>query len=238
VKEIDLTIPEGKPGAAPAKIDSGAIEKGRKLLQRAQTAMGGADKLAAVKDTFDVIELEMSTPQGTMKGKQEIRFIAPNHFRQAMELPFGKIDIYYDGKTGWFASPQGVMDVPPPVAKQVQGGIFRALPTLMLSDRNPERTVAAAGDSAVEISDKSGNSAKVDFDPSTGLPSKVSYKSVAMTGEPAAVAETLSNFRPINGVMLPQKSVVEQNGQKFADVTIIDSKINSGLTVEQLAKKP
>ncbi len=39
------------------------------------------------------------------------------HFRQEVELPFGKIVTYSDGKTGLQASPQGVMPMPPAVAE-------------------------------------------------------------------------------------------------------------------------
>jgi hypothetical protein len=180
----------------------------------------------------------MSTPQGAFKAKQELRWILPNHFRQLMELPFGKIEVYYDGKEGWFSGPQGMMAVPPPVAKQVQGGMFRETFSLLLSDRDPERTIAAVGDNAIEISDKSGNSVRLDLDSATGRALKSTYRSVAMTGEPATVTETYSDFKEVAGVMLPHKSTIEQNGQKFGEVTIVDRKINTGLKVEDLAKKP
>ena len=45
---IDLTIPEPKQEAA--KADPASLQKGKELLQRVQQALGGADKLAAVKD--------------------------------------------------------------------------------------------------------------------------------------------------------------------------------------------
>jgi zinc protease len=239
VKDIDLTIPEGKPGAAPAKVDTSSVEKGHKLLQRAQTALGGADKLAGVKDVIDISELQMAGPQGAMKAKQDLRWLAPNHLRQTMELPFGKMDMYYDGKSGWLNTPQGAMpQIPPPVVKQVQGGIFRNHFTLYLSDRMPDRTVSAIGDNTVEISDKVGNSVRVDFDASTGLPLKLHHKSVAMAGEPAAVTETLSDYRSVAGIMFPHKTLIEQNGQKFGDATTVEIKVNTGQTVEQLSKQP
>ena len=52
VASIDLTIPE-PPGAAKAetpKADAASLERGKKLLERVQQAVGGADKLAAVQD--------------------------------------------------------------------------------------------------------------------------------------------------------------------------------------------
>jgi hypothetical protein len=38
--------------------------------------------------------------------------------------------------------------------------------------------------------------------------------------------------------MLPHKATIEQNGQKFGELTIVDRKINTGLKVEDLSKKP
>jgi hypothetical protein len=132
------------------------------------------------------------------------------------------------------------MAIPPPIAKQVQEGLFRNYYTLLLSDKNPDRTVAAVADNAVQITDKSGNSVRADFDGdgSTGLLSKLTYKSIAMTGDPATVTEIYSDYRPVDGIMRAQKMTIEQNGQKFADVTFTDTKINSGLTVEQISQKP
>ena len=46
--------------------------------------------------------------------------------RQTQELPFGKIVAFYDGKTNWLASPQGTMDMPPPVLRQMQGEKMRS----------------------------------------------------------------------------------------------------------------
>src|SRR5580704_1690160 len=55
VNAIDLTIPEPKPESG--KPDAAALERGRMLLQRAQQAMGGADKIAAIKDVTQFAEM-------------------------------------------------------------------------------------------------------------------------------------------------------------------------------------
>src|SRR6185295_1414879 len=47
VKTIDLTIPASTPEASAT--DAASIEMGKKLLMRAQQAVGGAEKLAGVK---------------------------------------------------------------------------------------------------------------------------------------------------------------------------------------------
>ena len=58
--------------------------------------------------------------------------------RQTQELPFGKIVAFYDGKTNWLASPQGTMEMPPPVLRQMQGEKMRSFFELLLADKQPD----------------------------------------------------------------------------------------------------
>ena len=150
VNVIDLTIPE--PKSEPGKPDAASLERGRTLLQRAQQAMGGAAKIAAIKDLTQ--SAAMDATAGGMKAKQQNRWLAPSLLRQDQDLPFGTVVAFSDGKSGWLAlpPPQGLQSMPPPVLKQAQGEIFRQWVTLMLSDRDATRTVTAAGPNAVDIS--------------------------------------------------------------------------------------
>ncbi len=76
------------------------------------------------------------------------------------------------------------------------------------------------------------------IDPSSGLPQKVRYDAVHVSGPPAMVEDVWSDFRDVNGVKIPFKISISRNGQKYADVTVTDCKINSGLTLEELQKRP
>jgi zinc protease len=237
VNVLDLTIPEPKSDKAPtAKSDPAAAERGQVMLKRAQQAMGGAEKLAGVKDVTESAEMTMSPAAGGMKMKQQIRWAAPGLFRQDQVLPIGTIVAYSDGKTGWLAMPQGVMPMTPQVLKQAQGEIFREAVSLLLSDRDASRSVTAAGPKSVEISAADGQSVRVEFDDGTGLPSRMAYKEAAMGG--AEVTETLSDWREVDGIKMPFKVLMEQNGQKVGDVVISEIKINTGITPEDLSKRP
>ena len=65
---------------------------------------------------------------------------------------------YSDGKTGWSATPQGVVPAPEAQLNQIAFETFRIWFSLLQSDRNPERTVNEAGKGKLEISDKNGHS--------------------------------------------------------------------------------
>lgn len=233
VENIDLTIPA--PPKAAVKADPA---QGKALLAKMQTAMGGAGKLAAVKDTQYAADVAVSTGPGggSMKAKQRNFFIQPSAMRQDMELPFGKQSVFFDGQTGWLATPQGIIPMAPPVVKQIQGELFREFLSLALSDRIEGRTVTAIAPDTLEISAGPAVSARIQLN-SDGLPVKLSYD--AESGNPAeAVEQTFSDWREVGGVKAPFASVIFRGGQKFADVKLTEYKVNSGLTLETLSKKP
>jgi len=168
-----------------------------------------------------------------MKAKQMNQALLPGQFRQTQELPFGKMIAYSDGATGWLQTPQGLMPMPGEVIQQVQMEIFRQYFSLLLSDRMDGRKVNALGENKLEISDAAGHTVTVELDPASALPVKQGY---LQSGNP--VSETFSDWRDVDGIKLPFKIAIEQGGQKFADVSVSAWKLNSGLKVEDLSKKP
>ena len=234
VTPIDLTIPEPKQETAAG--DAASTGRGKALLERAQQAMGGADKLAALKDMTRTLDLTMDASAGGLKVKETTKIVG-EQFRQDQELPFGKMVVYTDGKTGWLASPQGTMNMTAEILKQAKGDMFRDLAPLMLSTRDASRTANAVGDNAVEISG-AGLSVKVDFDPATGLPLRETYQEPGPGGAPSQVTETMSDWRDAGGVKMPFKIVLEQDGHKAGEAVVSGYQFNTGLKAEELAKKP
>jgi len=236
VNAIDLTIPEPKPVAA--KSDSESLERGRQLLQRAQRVLGGAEKLASIKDSTQSVEMAMDPAAGGMKIKQRNRYVAPSYFRQDQELPVGKMSAYTDGKTGWLVTPQGMMPMPDAVLKQAQEELFRHLFHLAVADRDPSLQVSAAGNDAVEISTPDGMSVKLEFDEATGLPVREAYQAPSMNGPPMEVEEIYSDWREADGLKAPFKITIQQGGKKLAEATILEYKFNSGIKPEELNQRP
>jgi zinc protease len=230
VTPIDLTIPEPKVEAA--KVDSASLEKGKQLLQRVQQAVGGGDRLAGVKDLRQVAEVQIDPAMGGLKLKQTNQWLSTGRFRQEVEAPFGKLYSFTDGKTGWVKGPQGEGALAGPMLKQAQGEIFRSYFGLMSSDRNPDRTVNYAGPGALDISDKSGNAVRLMVDESTGVPLKSSYP-----GSQGTIEESWSDLREVDGIKVPFKIKVMQNGKNFAEITVQELKVNTGVTEEQLSKR-
>ena len=236
VTELDLTIPE--PKQELSKSDAGSLARGKQLLERAQQAMGGAEKLAAVKDATYTADIALEAAAGGIKIRQVNMYLAPGELWQEQELPFGKVIAYTDGKTGWLSTPQGEQAMPAEVLKQAQGEIFREPFALMLSDRDPSRAVNAIGENAVEVSIATGLSVRMEFDPATGLPARETYADIGSGGAPAETTDIFSDWREVAGIKLPYKAIQLENGMKMLEVTFSEYKINSGLSAAELSKRP
>jgi hypothetical protein len=230
VKELDLSIPE--PGNQAAKMDANSAAEGAKILARLQQAVGGANKVAAVKDAQMTGDSELNGPQGALKIQQHLWWVRPAQLRQDQVLPFGKMTVYSDGKTGWIQSPQGTGPMPPPVVAQVRSELLRFPFLLWVSNQDPERTVNSTEGTLV-VSDKSGQSASVKLDESTGLPAEATYRM-----GPNEVKETYSDWKDVDGIKLPFKTTIFQGGKKAAELTVKEWKLNTGISAEEVSKKP
>jgi Peptidase M16 inactive domain len=236
VTAIDLTIPQPKTEAAP--ITPASLEKGKQLLQRAQQAVGGADRLAAIKDSTQVWQYQVTSPQGSMALKETDQWLGPRYLRQQTEMPGRKLTLFTDGKTGWIAAAEGSAGLGGPQLTQAKSELFRTYFPFLLSDRIEGRRVNAIGDDTVEISDVSGNMAQLVIDSATGLPSKVLYRNDAVQGPSVPVQEDLSDFREEGGIKMPHAVTVFQAGEKFADAKSLEIRLNAGLKLEELRKRP
>ena len=234
---FDRVAKELEKTAETAKRDSSSLAGGKQLLQQVQQAVGGAEKLAAVKDYTEVADFQIEPAAGGFRTKQTDLWISPSYFRQENELPTGKMVAYSDGKTGWIATPQGQAPLGGAQLKQVQSALFRSYFRLLLSDQIPGRTVNLLEPDTLEISD-GGEVARLVVDPQTGLPDRIMYDSVAVSGPPVSVVNQYGDFREVQGVKVPHKITITQGGHKFADVTVSDYKFNAGLRAEDLNKRP
>src|SRR5262249_10854654 len=158
-----------QPKPEASRGDTASLAKGKQILERAQKAAGGVDKLEAVKDYTQSADFHLANG---LNAKELDRWISSTYFRQETDVPSGKIRVYYDGKSGWIATNQGSGPLTGAQLKQVEGDLFRVPYRLLLSDHIPDRVVNAIQDDAVEISDAGGQIVQVFVDPQSGLVSR------------------------------------------------------------------
>ena len=138
-----------------------------------------------------------------------------------------KAVVYTDGKTGWVAQGTQSINLAGPQAKQTNGDLFRSYIGLLLSSQVEGRTVSAIDTDTLEISDKSGNLARLTLDASTHLPARLSYDAVSVTGTAPNVQESYADFRDIGGLKIPYKISMMNGGKPYGDLTVSDFRINT-----------
>jgi hypothetical protein len=75
-------------------------------------------------------------------------------------------------------------------------------------------------------------------DGNTGLPSAQVYRMPGVGGAPSEVKEVYSDWREVSGVRLPFKISIEQGGGRAVSVTVQEIRVNTGMSVEELSRKP
>jgi hypothetical protein len=228
-------------GVAAGQQDTGSASeasRGRDILRHAQEALGGAQKLASVRDFTQTIRVAMEALPGGVTVKQVNRYLAPAVYRQDEDMPFGKIISYTDGASGWRSTPRGSATMTPAVLKMSQDELFRSLFVLMAADRDPSVQVKATAPRTVEIAKEDGFSVRVEFDASTWLPLRKVYVAADPHGPPTEIEESYADWREVDGLKVPFKMTIRQNGKVLADETVEEFKFNVGLKADELSQKP
>jgi zinc protease len=229
---IDLTIPAARP--EDSKTDTAGLDEGRKLLARAQQAVGGADKLAAIKDFTQTIRYTLSD---SSRETETDLWIAPSHMRQEGQASrVGTIIRYSDGTRGWVSDGRASAPLSAAGLRQSTGDLIRIPISMLLSDRVAERKVSAVDEQTIEIA-QGDVLTQVVIDPQSGLPAKVLYEAQSDRRLPIYVEEEYSDFRDIGGVKLPHAVKVMRNGLKYSE-GVLEYKVNEGLKVEVLQRRP
>jgi predicted Zn-dependent peptidase len=234
--DLDLVAPgmvkiQDKPAATP---ESAAAA--RALFDAAVTAAGGKEKVLAVKDQVLKGKLKITMPQGTMEADVVEEILPPDYYKMTLTLPMGTMTQALDGKTGWMAQGQMSRDMPANMTAE----LAKSVPTSggglgLLTDylQGKAQVSALSADTALW---KSGDfEVKLTFDPKTHQITKMVYNSIGMAG-PAEMQAVLSDFKAIDGLTLPFREEIVQNGQPFGDRTISERRINAGLKPESFAK--
>ncbi len=234
VKALELASP--LPVQPQAVSDAASLEKGRQLLQRVQKALGGAEKLAAVKDCDQLMKGTMLLSGGAVAASLRTRWSQPTFFRQDQDVPTGQVSAFFSGRIGWVRMTQGTFFMPPGMMDLAKGEVFRLLFRLTLSDADKDRTVNAVAEDILEISDKGGNLVRVHVDPQTALPLKFSYRNLSQAGVPVQVEETLEDYREVGGIRLPHRIAVRHDGRLTSQLTTEELKVNSGIRAAELGQ--
>ncbi len=243
VAAIDIAIPSPKQETLAA-VTPEAAAKGKALLLAARAAMGGAP-LMKVREFVVTADAVMAAPQGDVSVKTESTVNLSGKMLNKIVTPMGEMTVGYDGQAGWMGMGGQTRDMPPSQNAELTASLFRQSIALLQNFEKPGWTVQAIGPADVEgqpaevvaVSDPERSlQVRVFLDSATHLIVMKRY-TAALMGPPAETDELYSDYRDVNGVKMPYKTVTRQGGKVGADITVTEVKLNPGVP-EAWFKKP
>ncbi len=242
--------PQNTPSSASAQ---GSGPEGLRLLHRMQEALGGAARIAAVRDFEEIIRAEARDANGVSLGevRKRTRWIrTPNMLRVDQIGPRGTYVLYFDGASGsgW--------EIPPDVqardrfkttgkAIELTGGELEFARgyllgfelTMWLADRTPGYRVSSPRPNVLRIA-RGGKTDDFTLDPATWLPIKSAGVSLADPDRPVPAEMRYSEWREFGGMRFPTHRVNYHSGVNRGEVTTEIIRINGGLEPKDLTRKP
>lgn len=237
------------PQAPPPKYEA----DGQRLLHRLQDALGGANRIAAVRDFEETIRAQAWDSAGTSLGevRKRTRWVrTPNALRLDQRGPRGTYALYFDGGSGsgWEILPDLKGSDPfktTGTAVPLAGGELQFAKgylsgfelNLWLADQLPGYKVTSSTPQVLRI--QYGDTA-TDFtlDPLSSLPVKSAGVSLADPDHPVPGEMHYDEWRETSGIRFPMHRVKYLSGLKRGEVTTADIHINAGLQPKDLAAKP
>ncbi len=219
-------------------------QDGLALLHKMQQALGGADKIAAVRDFDETVSAQTFNARGVPTGatvRKRVRWIRPNILRLDQVGPGDTYILYFDGTGGWEILPNKTFALLAGSELQFAKNYLRGLDLkVWLADRDPQFTLTSPAPNVIDIADRANAGKKMEFtlDPATFLPVKNSAISISDTGQPIAQEMRLEQWTAVEGIRFPHRSINIHDGVKRAEITVESVKLNSGMSPADLALKP
>jgi zinc protease len=207
-----------KRSAAAQVIPAEAME-GKRLIDVALKAQGGAAALEKVK-TLDLKGDGTLSAQGqTMNAAVEVRMIRGSAIRQDMDLNGQQMTLAFAGGKGTIRSGSQAMAMPPDAAAEMRKSLFRDEKFILLNaatDPNAKarglKPLSAGGVTydIVEVISPENDITRLWLDQKTHLIARMTY-----TEEGKQVVDELSDYRAVQGVQLPFKTKHDAEIQKI-----------------------
>ena len=219
-------------------------EDGPALIHKMQDALGGAEKIAAVRDFEETQGAESFDAGGNSIGdvRKRTRWIRPGYLRVDQVGPGSTYVLYFDGKSGWEILPGAdkAVELTGGELKFAQGYVRGFFLLMWLADRDPRYKITSPAERVVRVSD-GDLSHQLDYtlDPATWLPVKETFLSLSDPAHPVPNDKVFEEWITAGGVRFPSRFSVLRSGVRVARATSMEAiRINTGLKLDDLSARP
>lgn len=221
----------------------GFSQDGLPLFRKMQDALGGADRIAAIRDFEQEVRAESwngNTGQSMGEVRKRTRWIRPNHVRVDQVGPGSTYVLYCDGTTGWEILP-GTQQ-----AVELTGGELEFAREYVrgfrlntwLADRDSRYRLTSPSPNVVRISD-GDITHQVDITLDTAsLPNRMRFTTLSDPAHPVTGEEVTTEWETVQGIRFPRSWTVFRSGIRVAEAKEARSFVNRGLDLPDLTAKP
>jgi len=205
------------------------------ILEKIIEAQGGRKVLAGIEDTTMSGSMQMVAMN--LNGSMTMYQKEPDKMRMDIEMMGMQMTQAFDGKTAWAINPQpgNAQEMPEKLAKEFKRQAIGNDALL-----NPQKygiTYTFKGKEKIDDKEylvleqnfKDGHNATLYIDPATYLTYKVKTTTLNQVEAEVESESFPSDYKKVDGLMIPHKITVYQGGQEFMNLTFSEVTINSGL---------
>jgi len=219
-------------------------QDGMPLFRKMQNALGGRDKIAAIRNLEECVRADTWDDEGKSHGVvyKRTRWIRPNILRLDQVGQGNSYVIYFDGVAGWEIVPdKGVLQLAGDELDFARGYLNGLDVNAWIADSNANNVLTTLAPNVITISTKADDSSKTEItlNPMTFLPERQEVVSISHKSH-SVVTRTrqFEEWAAFQGVMVPRRIINFHGGRKVADIRLEELKLDSGIKTEDLALKP
>ncbi len=216
-----------------APADPKRTEQGRKLLDQALAAKGGADKVRAIKDIWMTGKGEMKAQGQEFEAKVRGWFQVPDRRRVEIEIPMGTIISVVTPDAAWGGLGAMIRETPAEVVAEERASLWRHKDLILLRHLESDDVYVQARDpverdgkmlDVVELRRPDGSlRTLVMLDPDTHLIARLEYDKRGQES-----FEAYADYREVGGVKMAFQQRQEGAGVEVA-LQLSEVKINAGV---------
>lgn len=231
VTNVDISIPQSPPGPASKKAAESNAE-GLALVAKVVQALGGAEKVQAVRALSQKATLLIKTPGGEIPIEAEGTLLFPDTTYMKLATPMGE-RVTVLSPSGSFVGMGGeTRDMPANMKEETLKQLRRNLLYVAQHAADPKFTFAANGTEKIseveaKVLEINGDGVETRWyvDPQSGKVLRTAFQTVGMSGPTLRVTDNLE-WKTVDGISLPSKQSISENGQESGSSTVKEIVIN------------
>jgi hypothetical protein len=231
VTNLDISIPQSAPSAASKKAAESNPE-GVALMAKVVQALGGFEKVQAVKSIRQKATLVIKTPGGEIPIEAEGTTRFPDTTYMKLQTPMGDRVTVLSPAGAFIGMGGETRDMPAVMKEETLKTLKRNLIYVAQHASDPKFIFAAAGTEKIgDVEAKivevtaDGVEARWYVDPQSGKVLRTAYQALGPSGPTQRVTDNLE-WMTVDGISLPSKQAISENGQPSGSSTVKEFVIN------------